>query len=129
MLVMQHILAQAPMREFLGGRPMTPYPEPWMDRVDSMKAIQGWDSTSVLHFFDLATFGEQLALTIRLGNWATTEGTPTTRAATWVAAFRTPIQRYVAAYRAVTGVDLTDGVDTTMPSTLLARRAPEARGA
>ena len=42
MLVMQHILAQPPMREFLGGRPMTPYPEPWMDRVDSMKAIQGW---------------------------------------------------------------------------------------
>ena len=69
-LVMQQLLAEPQMREFLGGRPMTPYPEPWMDRVDSMKTIQGWDDTSIMHFNDLATIGEQLVLTIRLGNWA-----------------------------------------------------------
>ena len=58
------------MREFLGGRPMTSYPEAWMDRVDGMKLIQGWTDTSIMHFNDLATIGEQLVLTIRLGNWA-----------------------------------------------------------
>ena len=68
-LVMQSILAEPQMREFLGGRPMTPYPEPWMDRVDTMKSIQGWTDTSIMHFHDLATLGEQLVLTIRLGNW------------------------------------------------------------
>jgi hypothetical protein len=121
MTVMQHVLAQRAMREFLGGRPMTPYPEPWMDRVDSMKAIQGWSDTSILHFWDLAVAGERLALTIRLGNWAD-PAVNAPEAANWATAFRPVIQRYISAYRTVTGVDLTNGVDTTMPSTLLARR-------
>ena len=126
MLVMQHILAQPSMREFLGGRPMTPYPEPWMDRVDSMKAIQGWSDASVLHFHDLATFGERLVLTIRLGNWAAPMVSGPD-AGNWATAFRSFIQRYIAAYRAVTGVDLEKGVDITMPSTLIARRVAETR--
>jgi hypothetical protein len=126
MLVMQHILAQPSMREFLGGRPMTPYPEPWMDRVDAMKAIQSWNDTSVIHFHDLATFGERLVLTIRLGNWnaATVSGPD---AANWATAFRQHIQRYIAAYRAVTGVDLAMGVETTMPSTLISARTQDTR--
>lgn len=126
MLVMQHILAQPSMREFLGGRPMTPYPETWMDRVDSMKAIQGWSDASVLHFHDLATFGERLVLTIRLGNWAATNVSGPD-AVTWATSFRSMIQRYIAAYRAVTGVDLSKSVDTTMPSTLIARRTADSR--
>jgi hypothetical protein len=121
MLVMQHILAQPSMREFLGGRPMTPYPEPWMDRVDSMKAIQGWSDASVFHFHDLATFGERLVVTIRLGNWAALN-VGAAQAQNWAAGFRPLIQRYIAAYRAVTGVDLAAAVDTTMPSTLIASR-------
>lgn len=120
-LVMQRLLAEPQMREFLGGRPMTPYPEPWMDRVDTMKTLQGWTDTSIMHFHDLATFGEQLVLTIRLGNWAgPTVGAPEAR--TWADAFRTSIQKYVAAYLTVTGVDLARGVDATMPSTLIARQ-------
>ncbi len=126
MLVMQHILAQAPMREFLGGRPMTPYQEPWMDRVDSMKSIQGWSDASVMHFHDLATFGERLVLTIRLGNWASTVSTGAD-AVTWATAFRPMIQRYIAAYRAVTGIDLATGVNTAMPSELIGRRLQEGR--
>ena len=122
MLVMQYLLAQPPMREFLGGRPMTPYPEPWMDRVDTMKTIQGWVDTSVLHFHDLATIGEKLVLTIRLGNWADT-AVGATQAATWADAFRPLIQKYCAAYRAVTGVDLAREVNTALPSELIARRA------
>lgn len=125
-LLMQHILAQPQMREFLGGRPMTPYPEPWMDRVDTMKSIQGWTDTSVMHFHDLATVGERLVLSIRLGNWASPSvGGP--EAGAWADAFRSDIQRYVAAYRTATGVDLAQGPDATMPSTLLARRLRSQR--
>ncbi|MDO7866772.1 hypothetical protein [Nocardioides jiangxiensis] len=120
-LVMQDILAEPQMREFLGGRPMTPYPEPWMDRVDSMKAIQGWTDTSIMHFHDLASIGEQLVLTIRLGNWVgTSDGTGD--AATWAKALRGSIQQYAAAYRTATGVDLAREANAEMPSTLLARK-------
>lgn len=120
-LVMQQILAEPQMREFLGGRPMTPYPEPWMDRVDSMKTIQGWTDTSIMHFNDLATIGEQLVLTIRLGNWAdATASGPT--AAVWAQALRPAIQQYAAAYRTATGVDLAREVNAELPSTLLARK-------
>jgi hypothetical protein len=125
MLVMQHILAQPSMREFLGGRPMTPYPEPWMDRVDSMKAIQGWSDASVFHFHDLATFGERLVVTIRLGNWAALN-VGAAEAQNWAAGFRPLIQRYIAAYRAVTGVDLAAAVDTTMPSALITSRMDQS---
>ena len=128
-LVMQSMLAEKEMREFLGGRPMTPYPEPWMDRVDSMKSIQGWDDTSVMHYHDLATLGEQLVLTIRLGNWAATAVGPT-EARSWGQAFRESVQRYTSAYRSVTGVDLTRQATAELPSRLIARKvAAQRRGA
>ena len=120
-LVMQSILAEPQMGDFLGGRPMTPYEEAWMDRVDSMKTIQGWTDTSVMHFHDLATLGEQLVLTIRLGNWAGS-GVGSNEARTWATVFRNAIQRYAAAYRSATGVDLARQADSRMPSTLLARK-------
>ena len=120
-LAMQSILAEPPMREFLGGRPMTPYPEPWMDRVDAMKSIQGWDDASVMHYHDLATIGEQLVLTIRLGNWAA-PGIGALQAQNWANAFRPALQRYAAAYRSVTAVDLTRDANAEMPATLIARK-------
>jgi len=125
-LVMQSILAEPQMREFLGGRPMTPYPETWMDRVDSMKTIQGWTDTSIMHFNDLATIGEQLVLTMRLGNWAD-PAVGGTEAGNWAQAFRYGIQKYAAAYRTATGVDLAEEPNTEKPSTLLARRLSGAR--
>lgn len=125
-IVMQSILAEPQMREFLGGRPMTPYPEAWMDRVDSMKSIQGWTDTSIMHFNDLAEIGEQLVLTIRLGNWADPV-VGGTEAATWAQAFRNGIQKYAAAYRTATGVDLAEEPNAEKPSTLLARRLSGAR--
>lgn len=120
-LVMQSILAEPQMREFLGGRPMTPYPEPWMDRVDAMKSIQGWTDTSIMNFNDLATIGEQLVLTIRLGNWADTTASGSA-ASTWAQALRPAIQQYAAAYRTATGVDLAREANAELPSTLLARK-------
>ena len=125
-ILMQSILAEPQMREFLGGRPMTPYPEPWMDRVDSMKTIQGWTDTSIMHFNDLATIGEQLVLTIRLGNWAD-PAVGGAEAATWAQAFRYGIQKYAAAYRTATGVDLAEEPNSEKPSTLLARRLSGTR--
>ena len=59
MLMQQWILARPEFREFLPTRIMVAYPEPWMDRVDAMKKLQGWTDTSVLHFRNLAIFGEQ----------------------------------------------------------------------
>lgn len=120
-LVMQWILAQPELREFLGGPTMVPQEEQWMDRVDTMKEMQGWSPTSVTHFLDLAVCGEQVLLTVRHGRW--NESTRTRDdAANWAITWRNEIQRYVHAYRAVTGVDLQTGVDATPPAVLLARR-------
>lgn len=105
MLVQQYILARPEMREFLGGRVMVPYPETWMDRVDAVKNLKGWTDTSVVHFHDLAVFGEQIVLGIRWGAW-TTVNDPN-QAAQWARYWRPEIQGYQHAYRAVTGVDLT----------------------
>src|SRR5262245_60052151 len=54
MLMLQWILARPEFREFIPTRIMVAYPEPWMDRVDAMKKLQGWTDTSVLHFRNLA---------------------------------------------------------------------------
>ena len=77
-------------REFLGGRAMVPYREPWMDRVDTMKQIQGWGDASVTHFRDLAVFGEQLLLSIRYGNWSAISDSAA--AANWARDWRTEVQ-------------------------------------
>ncbi len=121
MLAMQWIMAQPEMREFLGGPTMVPYEEPWMDRVDAMKTLNGWADASVTHFFELATTGEQILLSIRHGRW-NESGRNRDDAANWVLKWRDAIQRYIHAYRAVTGSDLATGIDATMPSTLLAER-------
>ncbi|MBZ4422184.1 hypothetical protein [Myxococcus sp. RHSTA-1-4] len=105
MLMQMWLLARSEMREFLGGRVMVPYPEPWMDRVDAMKALQGWTDTSVVHFHDLAVFGERLLLSIRYGGWSVVNDAQ--QAANWARYWRPDIQSYIHAYRAVTGVDLT----------------------
>ncbi|NOK15735.1 hypothetical protein [Corallococcus carmarthensis] len=104
MLMQQWLLSRPEMREFLGGRVMVPYPEPWMDRVDAMKSLLGWTDVSVVHFHDLAVFGEQVLLSLRYGGWSATNDP--NQAANWARYWRAEIQGYVHAYRAVTGVDL-----------------------
>lgn len=128
MLIMQWLLAQPEMREFLGGRTMVPYEEPWMDRVDAMKSIQGWTDTSITHFFDLAFHGERILLSVRHGRW-NESGRDRDDASSWALRGRNSVQRYIHAYRAVTGVDLSSSVNgsrppnlATMPSDLLALR-------
>ena len=103
-LIEQWILSRPEVREFLGGRIMVPYEEPWMDRVDSMKALQGWDNTSISFYRDLAVNGEKIILGIRYGNW--TNVSSRDHATNWADAFRDAIQRYIHSYYTVTGIDL-----------------------
>ena len=105
MMMQQWILARPEVREFLGSRVMVPYPEPWMDRVDSVKTLKGWTDTSVVHFRDLATFGEQILLSVRWGAWSTINDPNS--AANWARYWRAEIQGYIHAYRVATSVDLT----------------------
>lgn len=108
MLMEQWILSQPEIREFLGGRVMTPYDEPWMDRVDTMKTLQGWPQTSVTYYHDLGRFGEQILLSIRWANW--TQVNDRDFAAAWATDWRNAIQRYIHCYHTVTGVDVS--IDT-----------------
>lgn len=105
MLMQQYILSRTEMREFLGGRIMVPYPEDWMDRVDTMRDVQGWGSTSIVHYYELAVHGELILLSIRYGSWSDVK-LDRNNAANWAHKFRNSIQRYVHAYRVVTGIDL-----------------------
>jgi hypothetical protein len=127
MLMEQWILARPEMREFLGGRIMVPYSEVWMDRVDTVKRLEGWTDNSITDFHDLAVFGEQLLLSIRYGNWSDIHDPA--HAANWARYWRPEIQGYLHSYRSVTGVDLNVEVTDTRvhdryapPSTHLQRR-------
>jgi hypothetical protein len=126
MLMNQWILGLPEMREFLPTRVMVVEPEAWMSRVESMNKLQGWSDTAVLHFRDLAVFGEQLLLGIRFGAW-TVVNEPE-QAANWARYWRAEIQRYTHAYRAVTGVDLTRSADKTVPAFHMRRRQLSHRG-
>jgi hypothetical protein len=122
MLLEQWLLGTTEMGDFLHARPMTAYPEPWMDRVDAMKEIQGWIDTSIVHFRDLAITSEILVQSVRHGGWANQNDAGVAR--TWAVLFRPYAQVYLHAYRAVTGVELTS--DSGNPRHALLRAAPPA---
>ena len=67
---MQWLLARPEIRDFLRRRVMVPYQEEWVDRVDSMKSLQGWSDVTITHFRDLGVYGEQILLGIRFGDWS-----------------------------------------------------------
>jgi hypothetical protein len=100
-LMSQWILSRPEIRDFLPSRVMVDSPEAWIDAVEGMNRLQGWSDVSVLHFRDLAAYGEQLLLSIRFGAW--TSATDPDQAANWARYFRREIQQYCHAYRAVTG--------------------------
>ena len=125
MLVEQWLLARPEFREFLPSRPMVVYPEPWMDRVDAMKKLQGWTEVSVRFFRDLGVFGEQILLSIRYGDWSNV--TDREQAANWGRAWRQEVQWYIHAYQSVTGVDLSaDMTDVRQAEQARARAMPPA---
>lgn len=129
MLIMQWMLARNETKEFLRGRYMTPYHEPWMGAVDDMKRLQGWSDVTVTHYHELAIHGEQILLSVRFGDWIVENRQET--AQNWARYWRPEIQRYIHAYQAVTGVDLTVEVTNVksakerflQPSVLLDKRS------
>jgi hypothetical protein len=122
MMTQQYILSRPEIREFLQSRHMVPYKEPWMPQVDTMKTLQGWSDVTITHFRDLAVYGEQILLSVRYGDWI--DITDEDSAKNWARYWRPEIQGYLHAYRAVTGVDLTnpDTVDATVPAVHLQKR-------
>ena len=131
-LVMQHLLSEPDLGNFLGN-PMAVHTDPWIGIVDAMAALQGWETPSGALFLDLANTGERLLLSIRLGAWAGA-GIGDAQVRTWVLAFRADVDHYIAAYRAVTGVDLARQADNRPPAALLTaarasgKRRPRFRG-
>jgi hypothetical protein len=122
MLVVQYILSRSEIRDFLQCRAMVAYKEAWMPQIDAMKSLHGWTDVSVTHFRDLGVFGEQLLLSIRYGDWI--DVNDENSAKNWARYWRAEIQGYVHAYRAATGVDLSnlDAVDPTVPAVYLRKR-------
>jgi hypothetical protein len=122
MLIQQWILARPEMREFLRGRHMVPYREPWMGAVDAMKKLKGWSDTPVTYFRDLAVIGEKLLLSVRFGDW--TGVIEEKHAKGWARYWKSYVQSYIHAYRTATGVDLagTGTVDFTPPAVHLRNR-------
>lgn len=121
MLIEQWLLARTEMREFLRSRPMVPYQEAWMGQVDAMKKLQDWSDVGITHFHELAACGEAILLSVRHGPWATSNNQASAKA--WADYWRPEIQRYLYAYKAVTGVDLTlEPPNNTVPARLLSER-------
>lgn len=104
-LMYEWILSRNEMSEFLPTRKMVAYAEPWMGPLEALNKLIGWSDVSVMHFRDLAVFGEQLLLGIRFGAWS--RENDQAQAANWVRYWRPEIQGYIHAYRAVAGVDVT----------------------
>jgi len=104
-LMYEWILSRRELSDFLPTRKMVAYAEPWMAPLEALNKLLGWAEVSVMHFRDLAVFGEQLLLGIRFGAWS--RENDQARAANWVRYWRPEIQGYIHAYRAVAGVDLT----------------------
>jgi hypothetical protein len=114
------ILARPEVGEPLGERIKVSYPEPWMDRIDTVTSMMGWTNTDIIQFHDLGVLGEELLLTVRDGGWSDDAHQET--AHSWARFWRSEILGYVRAYRAVTGVDLRRSAESTMPGMLLRRR-------
>lgn len=91
-----------------------------MAPMDAMNRLQGWSDTSVLHFRDLAVFGEQLLLGIRFGAW--TVVIDPEQGANWARYWRPEVKGYMHAFRAVTGIDLVQRRDPATSGIRLRRR-------
>jgi hypothetical protein len=120
-LMYQWLLSCPQVREFLPSRTMVVSRERWMQPVDTMNRLQGWSDIPVLHFHDLAVCEEQLLLSIRYGNWNAV--TDPDQAGNWARYFRQEVRQTIHAYRAVTGVDVSNQADRSRQAYRLRRRS------
>jgi hypothetical protein len=127
MLIQQWLMARPEMQDFLRGRAMVPYKEAWMGPVDTMKKLQAWTDVPVTHFRDLGVYGEQILLSVRYDDWIDDARTEDD-AKNWADYWKQEAQGYIHAYRAATGVDLTNAassrerIDARMPAVHLHKR-------
>ena len=122
MLIQQWIMARPETRDFLQSRAMVRYTEAWMPQVDTMKTLQGWTDVTAERFHDLASYGEQILLSIRYGDWVNINDEDVAK--NWARYWRPEIQTYQHSYRAATGVEFSnvEKVDFTLPAVHLQRR-------
>ncbi len=122
MLIQQWIMGRGEIRDFLQSRAMVRYTEAWMPQVDTMKTLQGWTDVTVERFHDLASYGEQILLSIRWGDWVNINDEDVAK--NWARYWRPEIQSYLHSYRTATGVEIAmaDKVDFTVPAVHLQRR-------
>jgi hypothetical protein len=98
-----------------------------MGPADTMKKLQGWTDVPVTHFRDLGVYGEQLLLSVRYDDWIDDARTEDD-AKNWADYWKQEAQGYIHAYRAATGVDLTNAassrerIDARMPAVHLNKR-------
>ena len=102
MLIEQWLLARPEFGEFLPSS--AAFPEPWMSRVEAMRRLQGWGETSIQHYRDLATYGEQVLLSIRYGNWTVVNDPEQAR--NWAHFWRHEVEGYIRADQVVGGADV-----------------------
>ncbi|MFV0437481.1 MAG: hypothetical protein ACK5PS_08840 [Desulfopila sp.] len=127
MLVQQWLMARPEMQDFLRAAAMVPYKEAWMGSVDTMKKLQGWTDVPVTYFRDLGVYGEQILLSVRYDDWID-DSRNEDNAKNWADYWKQEVQGYIHAYRAATGVDLTnsgsarDRIDAEMPALHLQKR-------
>ena len=121
MLMQQWLLARPEMREFLQRRGMVPYKEPWMDRGRHHEDRRAGRTPRHPFPRPWRSWRADL-LTIRYGDWIDLNNEDAAK--NWARFWRPEIQGYLHAYRAVTGVDLTnaDMVDHTLPAIHLQKR-------
>jgi hypothetical protein len=134
MLIIQELLSAPEIGRFLGGPLMARYPAPWMDRVDNLRRLMRWGSTSIVEFWNLAFNGQQILMTARFGDFGPAQNNPAV-ADTWARSLRNEIEQYVHSYRAVCGpdlgADLSSGqsIDATHPSVYLQQREAQFKRA
>ena len=104
-MLIQYVFSRPEVVDFLKSDTLSPHQEHWEASADKMKSIQGWTDVPVSQFRDLAALGEQLLLSVRFGDWMTTNDEQLAR--NWARYFRPEIKGYIFAYRTVAGVDLT----------------------
>jgi hypothetical protein len=103
LLLVQWILALAPISDALRGHILVPYPEKWMPPLDRLRQLTRTIDSLSLFYFDLAAASETLLLSIRLGDWTRS---PASAATTWATFWQDEIARYLIAYQEVTNVRL-----------------------